>query len=263
MVTRDGAPKHHLSPGSRQLRQGPRHSADRRRMPMDPEPGAGRYYGKAVGLDRNAGQVAVSDGRIYRCPSLAVLEAKRRRYQRMMARRKKGSKRRALARHRCAKVSRKAAMVRANWHHHVSRELTASAGAIVVEALNVRGMTASAKGTAEEPGSNVKAKASLNRVILATGWRGLRDKLAYKAADLIEVDPAYTSQTCHSCGHISAESRRSQSDFQCVRCGHQSNADVNAALNILARGTGASGRRGAFSLETPMNRQQDMRKLPA
>ena len=219
--------------------------------------------GKAVGLDRNVGQAAVSDGRIYRCPSLAVLEAKRRRYQRMMARRKKGSGRRALARHRCAKVSRKMAMVRANWHHHVSRELTASAGSIVVEALNVRGMTASARGTEKEPGSNVRAKASLNRVILATGWRGLRDKLAYKAAHLIEVDPAYTSQTCSACGCVSAESRRSQSDFQCVRCGHRSNADVNAALNILARGTGATGRRGAFSLETPMNRQRNMQKLAA
>ena len=64
-------------------------------------------------------------------------------------------------------------------------------------------MTASAKGTAEAPGRNVRAKAGLNRSILASGWAGLASKLDYKAAELIEVDPAYTSQTCHECGQNS------------------------------------------------------------
>ena len=52
-----------------------------------------------------------------------------------------------------------------------------------------------------------------------------------------------------------AASRRSQSEFECVRCGHKGNADVNAALNIVASATGAAGRRGALALATPMNRQ--------
>jgi transposase len=38
-----------------------------------------------------------------------------------------------------------------------------------------------------------------------------------------------------------AESRRSQSEFVCVACGHSENADLNAAKNILriAQGVGA------------------------
>lgn len=219
--------------------------------------------GKAIGLDRNVGQVTVSNGRMFKLPDLSRLEARKRRYQRMMCRREKGSKRRALARHRCAKAHRKIAMIRANWQHHVSRALADTAGTVVIEALNTKGMTASARGTVIAPGKNVKTKTNLNRLILTTGWRGLRDKLDYKSACLIEVDPAHTSQTCHACGHVDAASRRSQSKFHCVRCGHEGNADVNAALNVMARGTGAAGRRGARALAPPKTRQRDMLRLAA
>ena len=214
--------------------------------------------GHALGLDRNVGQVATSGGAIMHTPEVAKLQGRENRYQRMMDRRKKGSKRRALARHRRASVSRKLAMTRANWQHHASRELAAAAGTVVVEKLNVKAMTKSAKGTLKRPGSRVRAKARLNRGILDTGWSGLRDKLAYKAARLIEVDPAYTSQTCSHCGHVAKDNRRSQASFECRACGRYGNADVNAALNILARGTGASGRRGAWALAPPMNRQRDI-----
>ena len=49
---------------------------------------------------------------------------------------------------------------------------------------------------------------------------------------VVEVDPAYSSQTCAECGHVAAESRRSQETFVCVACGHRANADVNAALPV-------------------------------
>lgn len=219
--------------------------------------------GLAVGLDRNCGQVATSDGVIHAMPDVSRLDARKRRYQRMMARRVKGSGRRAVARHRCAKAQRSIAMVRAHWQHHISRVLADGYGTVVIEAIDTKGMTTTAKGTAEHPGSNVKAKAALNRSILATGWRGLRDKLDYKAANLIEVDPAHTSQRCARCGHTEAANRRSQSRFECVACGHRGNADINAALNILTRGAGVAGRRGALASVTPMSRQQDLPKLAA
>jgi len=63
--------------------------------------------------------------------------------------------------------------------------------------------------------------------------------LAYKLADrggkLVEVPAAYTSQTCADCGAIDARSRVSQSRFVCTGCGHETNADTNAAVNILRR----------------------------
>ena len=218
--------------------------------------------GLSVGLDRNCGQAAASDGRMFEAPDLSRLEARKRRYQRMMCRRKKGSKRRALARHRCAKTQRRIAMARANWHHHVSRDLAGGYGTVVIEALKTKNMTASARGSVERPGKNVKGKAGLNRSILATGWAGLGAQIGYKAATVIEVDPAYTSQTCRACGHVAAQNRRTQSEFECVACGHQGNADVNAALNILARGTGATGR-GGGAVRRPVKRQRDIPATPA
>ena len=213
--------------------------------------------GLALGVDCNVGQVAVSTGDILRHPDISRLEARRRRYQRMVARRCKGSNRRARAKALVARTSRRLASVRSNWQHHVSRTLAETAGLVVIEDLRTKAMTASAKGTMQRPGAKVRQKAGLNRSILSTGWRALREQLAYKAAHLVAVDPAYTSQTCHRCGEVDAASRRSQSQFECVRCGHRGNADINAALNILASGTGASGRRGALALATPMSRQMD------
>ena len=61
---------------------------------------------------------------------------------------------------------------------------------------------------------------------------------------------------------VDKASRRTQSDFTCVACGHADNAALNAARNITASGTGASARRGAFALATPATRETD-RKLAA
>ena len=209
--------------------------------------------GLALGVDMNVGQVAVSTGDILRAPDTSRLEARRRRYQRMMARRCRGSKRRAVARHRAAKTSRRIARIRHNWHHHVSRVLADTAGLVCVEALNTKAMTASAKGTMDEPGTNVRQKSGLNRTILATGWHQLRQMLDYKATHVVAIPPAFTSQTCHRCGVVDATSRKSQSRYECGHCGYTGNADTNAALNIQASGTGASGRRGALVLQGHSN----------
>jgi putative transposase len=54
--------------------------------------------------------------------------------------------------------------------------------------------------------------------------------------ELLLVDPRYTSQKCSACGHTEEQNRKSQSEFHCLRCGHEENADVNAAKNVLAVG---------------------------
>ena len=205
--------------------------------------------GKVIGIDMNVGQFATSEGQLRRMPQIDKLQAKLRRYQRMMARRRKPNHKQGIkpsnrylkAQQRANKTSVKVRCTRSNWHHQESRKIANGYQYCVVEKLNTKGMTRSAKGTVENPGKQVKAKAGLNREILKTGWHGLKHKLAYKM-ELIEVDPKHTSQKCHRCGHVDKDNRKTQSRFECVRCGHLDNADINAALNILALGTRAIGR---------------------
>ncbi len=192
--------------------------------------------GTAIGIDMNVGQVAASDGRLFHAPDTRRLEARRRRYQRMVARGRRGSRRRERARARLARTTRRIAMARRDWHHQVSRRIAESAHTVAIEDLKVRNMTASARGTADEPGSRVKQKAGLNRVVLDTGWAALRAMLEYKAGRVIAVDPRHTSQTCAACGHVDARSRRTRDRFHCVACGHADHADANAARTIRRRG---------------------------
>ncbi len=126
---------------------------------------------------------------------------------------------------------------------------------MVVEKLNTKGMTSSAKGTKENPGKNVAQKKGLNKAILNTGWSGLKQKLGYKSAHLLEANPQYTSQTCSRCGFIDAANRPIQAKFKCLACGHTDNADINAALNILTSGIGATGR-GGGDIGRPVKRQE-------
>ena len=51
---------------------------------------------------------------------------------------------------------------------------------------------------------------------------------------IVAVPPQYTSQRCSSCSYTNAVNRKTQSEFLCLRCGHAQNADLNAAINILA-----------------------------
>lgn len=72
------------------------------------------------------------------------------------------------------------------------------------------------------------------------GFGQLRAFVSYKAqrsgVPVILVDPRDTSRMCHECGYCDKSNRRSQSEFLCQQCGHRAHADVNAALNIRARG---------------------------
>jgi putative transposase len=49
------------------------------------------------------------------------------------------------------------------------------------------------------------------------------------------VNPAYTSQTCSQCGSVHKESRQGLI-FKCIECGFETDADFNAAVEILHRG---------------------------
>ena len=83
-----------------------------------------------------------------------------------------------------------------------------------------------------------------------------------KAPGRVEkVSPAYTSQRCSACGHVAAESRKSQAHFACVACSFACNADVNAARNIAAGH--AVTARGGDGAARPVNREPQLLLLPA
>jgi putative transposase len=197
--------------------------------------------GRTVGLDRGViAVVATSDGELVALPeSMDRHRAKVRAAQKRLSRRVRGSRRRRKAGLLLARAHEAVASARRDFLHKLSRRIVDRYDGIAIEKLNVGAMTRSAAGTLEEPGTNVRAKAGLNREILNAGWSMLRQMLVEKAESavrtIVEIDPKNTSRECASCGLIDADSRRSQSEFLCVGCGHAENADINAARVILKR----------------------------
>lgn len=194
-----------------------------------------------IGLDRGvAATIATSGGDLHCAPGTTPGEDRRRlKLERKLARQTKGSRRRARTVDQLAGLRRRQAARTRGFCHELTTSLTRLHDVVAIEDLRTANMTRSAKGTIEEPGRNVRAKAGLNRAILEQGWgeleRQLTYKLSWRGSDLIKVDAAYTSQTCASCGHLAAENRESQAIFTCQSCGHIEHADVNAARVILAR----------------------------
>ena len=124
--------------------------------------------------------MVLSDGTKHSDPDLALKVARRRRYQRRLARQVKGSNRRKITKVRLQKAFAGERFARLNWAHHVSKNIAGQYDLAYIEALNIKGMTKSAKGTKEKPGKNVKQKSGLNRQILASGWGSLELCLNYK-----------------------------------------------------------------------------------
>jgi putative transposase len=206
-----------------------------------PDPIAGPGTGEVVGVDRGVTvSAALSTGELLNASGLNERERERLlRLQRRLAGAERGSNRRKRVKTAIAKLKARESDRRKDWVEKTSTMLARRFDVICVEALNVRGMTRSAKGTIDAPGTNVAQKAGLNRGILAGGWGQLVQRLEHKAPGRVaEINPRYTSQTCDACGHRAAESRQSQSRFACVACEHTVNADVNAARNIAGTAPG-------------------------
>lgn len=201
----------------------------------DPIPAPGN--GQVVGVDRGVVvSAALSTEELLTTPSLTTGERQRlRRLQRRLARAQRGSNRRRKVKAAIAKLKAREKDRRKDWVEKTTTDLARRFDVIRVEDLNIRGMTSSAKGTADKPGSNVRAKAGLNRGILANAWGKLVTRLENKAPGRVQkINAAYTSQTCSACGHCAPDNRESQARFRCTACGFRCHADVNAARNIAA-----------------------------
>jgi putative transposase len=216
---------------------------------------------REIGVDMGiASTLTTSDGTHHEMPSLDALDRRIRHAQRAASRKKKHSANWRKACDRVAHLKERQANIRRDFQQKTTTALIRNHGLVAIEDLNVRGMTKSAKGTVEEPGKNVAAKAGLNRRILEQGWGEQRRMLEYKAkwagGELIAVNAAGTSRTCSVCGYEAAENRTTQSRFKCKECGHTENADENAAKNILKRARHARIACGEGRAKAPSVKQE-------
>lgn len=118
----------------------------------DPEPAPGA--GSEIGVDLGVRDFAtLSTGEKIANPRHLGRKAKNlARYQRQMARKQRGSNNRRKAKRKVAAAHRKVRHARADFLHKATTLLVREHDTIAIEDLNIRGMTASARGTAQAPG---------------------------------------------------------------------------------------------------------------
>ena len=168
-----------------------------------------------------------SDGSRINAPKhLRKAERKLKSAQRRVARRKKGSNRRKKAIKKLAIQHKKVADTRKDFHFKTARTLLDKYDVIAVEKLNIKGLV----------------KTKLAKSINDAGWGQFIIILSNKAENaglkVITVNPNGTSQECSNCGH-KVKKRLSQRMHNCPVCHTSLCRDLNAAINIKARGTHA------------------------
>jgi putative transposase len=141
--------------------------------------------------------------------------------------------------------------------HQVTKALVFKHALIVTEDLSIKNMTASAKGTVENPGKNVKAKAGLNRAMLDAAPEGFANVLPTKAEEagcqVVLLDPLKhrPSQTCPCCGSVRKKGLDERRHH--CGCGFAATRNQASAFSMLADGLRLLGREPAWAarLETP------------
>ena len=196
----------------------------------------------AIGVDMGIAQFAtLSDGHVFAAVNSFKQKQKQlARYQRAFSRKVKFSQNWKKQKSKIGRLHQTIANIRKDYLHKTTTIISQNHAMIVIEDLQVKNMSKSARGNLNKPGRHVKAKSGLNRSILDQGWFEFRRQIEYKqvwrGGNVLAVPPQYTSQRCSCCGTVSKENRQSQAKFACIACGYQANADVNAAMNILAAG---------------------------
>lgn len=181
-----------------------------------------------VGIDLGLKSlVFTSDGEAVKNPRHALHGAERlARAQRVLARRKRGSKSRERARVQVARAHAHVRNQRLDHARKVAASLVSRYDVISHEDLNVFGLARSALAS------------SVNRA----GWGILLHCIACKAEEagkhVVAVDPRGTSQRCSGCGET-VQKALSERAHDCPHCGLRMNRDHNAAVNICALGRSA------------------------
>ena len=190
-------------------------------VPARPLPPLDTSVGIDVGITTFA---ALSDGtmvdnpRPYEMAQRSLATAQRR-----ASRRKRGSKRRRKAVELLAKQSARVQRVRLDFHHKTAHAIVQRFGSIAVEDLNVKGL----------------ARMRLAKQVHDAGWAQFTTILANKAEsagrEFYRVDPRGTSQECSGCQERVPKGLHVRV-HACPHCGLVLDRDVNAAVNVQARG---------------------------
>ena len=183
---------------------------------------------KQVGLDLGLkSMVITSDGEHVGNPKyFAKDEKKLAKAQRRLSAKKKGSKNRAKARLKVARLHAKIADRRQDYQHKLSTRIIRENQTICIEDLSVKNMVKNPK---------------LAKAISDVGWAEFTRQLAYKAQwygrTLIKIDKFYpSSKRCHRCGHVLDSLSLDERFWRCPECKTFHDRDSNAAKNVLAVG---------------------------
>lgn len=205
--------------------------------------------GKQVGIDMGLADFAItSNGDKIPNPRFRKQNANRlKKAQRNLARKQKGSNNHRKAALKVARIEAQTTDRRRDFLHKLSTSIIRENQTIVLEDLNVQGMSRKAKPkenptqTGQYLPNGRAAKLGLNRSITDTGWRMFRTMLEYKAQwygrKLVVIDRWYpSSQICSTCGKSTGKKPLNIRAWTCPDCGTSHDRDVNAAKNILAAG---------------------------
>ena len=171
-------------------------------QPVVERASTGRSVGVDVGVEATA---ATSDGELLHIQRPTQEERDRHtRLKRKASQQKKGSKRRATTQRAIAKLEARWADRRRDWGEKTILALVRDYDAITFENLRIANMMRSARGTVDAPGTNVAAKAGLNRSIQESCWGQLARRTQAKAEAsgvvFLRAPAAHTSQRCSRCG---------------------------------------------------------------
>ena len=192
-----------------------------------------------VGIDLGLTHFAIlSSGEKIAAPNtFRKNESKLTKWQRRLARKVKGSRNRAKARVKVARVHAHIADARRDFLHKLSTRLIRENQVIAVETLAV---------------SNMQKNRSLSKSIADAGWAEFLRQLEYKSQwygrTLVGIDRWYpSSKRCSECGHTVQKMPLKVREWTCPECGSVHDRDINAARNILAAGLAVSAHGEAVS----------------
>jgi putative transposase len=195
----------------------------------------------AIGIDVGLKSlVTLSTGEAIQYPRYYVkMQGKLAAAQRSKDSKKKGSKNRAKARIKEAKISKRVTNLRDEFLHQVSRKIVDSADLIVFEMFQIAIWNSSSGSWKNLNIQGMLKNHHLAKHIQDHAWGKLiqftRSK-ASKAGKIVElVDARYTSQKCSQCGIMVPKTLADRTHI-CPNCGLQMDRDVNASINIRTLG---------------------------